>query len=136
MANSRTRIGTDVERNFVRNLWKKGIPCIRLPASGAATGMPRPDVLAFLNGEIICIEMKTSSKEKVIFKKNDWRDVYEFSIALRKQGFKAIPYLVFHPKGTRKYMWIELTDEAYTKDLKLIIKKDGNMWRYFWSEDS
>ncbi|RLF65941.1 MAG: hypothetical protein DRN26_04700 [Thermoplasmata archaeon] len=131
----KARIGTDVERNFVRKLWEKGIPCIRLPASGAATGMPRPDILVFLNREILCIEMKTSSKEKAVFKKEDWEDAYKFSIALKKHGFNSTPYLVFHPKGTKKYIWITLTEEAYNKDLRLIIRKDKKGWNYFWSED-
>jgi len=135
MPRSRRRIGSDVERNFVRNLWKKGIPAIRLPASGAATGMPRPDILVFLNEEIICIEMKTSSKEKVIYRREDWENAYKFSLMLKKQGFRSTPYLVFHPRGTRKYYWITLSDDVYEKDMKLIITKNKKGWSYFWSED-
>jgi len=134
MSRSRARMGTDVERNFVRNLWKKGIPAIRLPASGAATGMPRPDVLAFLNGEIICIEIKTSSKDKAIYRWEDWKNAYELSRLISRQGIKSSAYIVFHPKRSKKYIWISITQEAYEKNMKLIIEKKENKWAYHWEE--
>jgi len=131
----KARIGIDVERNFVRKLWERGIPCIRIPASGAATGTPRPDVIAFSSSYVLCIELKTSSKDQVIYKKEEWKDTFEFSNMLKKQGFNSMPYLVFHPKGTRKYVWIEIPKEAYENNKKLIIEKDGDEWRYYWVDD-
>ncbi|RLF65685.1 MAG: hypothetical protein DRN30_03515 [Thermoplasmata archaeon] len=128
-------IGLNVERSFTRRFWKKGIPAVRIPASGAATGTPRPDVILFSNSHVLCVELKTSSKKRVIYKKEEWKDTFEFSDMLKKQGFSSIPYLVFHPKGTRKYIWIEIPKEAYENNKKLVIEREGDEWRYYWVDD-
>jgi Holliday junction resolvase len=57
--------GSAEERDLVHKLWDKKFAAMRAPASGGATKLPLPDVLAG-NGKIyLAIEVKTTTKEKI-----------------------------------------------------------------------
>ena len=61
--------GSAEERELVHKLWDRNFAAMRAPASGGATKIPLPDVIAG-NGKIyLAIEVKTTKKIKSILKR-------------------------------------------------------------------
>jgi Holliday junction resolvase len=126
--------GIEDERNLVRLLWRKGFVAIRVTASGAATKMPRPDIIAGNGVRNIqyAIEAKTTGSKTLYLDKESIEQLLEFA-----KRFGCTPILAVKFKRRRK-PWIFLRpsdlnltegknyrltlDEALTKgmDLKTI----------------
>jgi Holliday junction resolvase len=94
--------GIQDERNLVRQLWKKGFAVMRAPASGSATKMDRPDIIAGnkIKGLQFAIEVKTTLKECLYIKEKSVDQLIDFS-----QRFGCQPILAIKFKGRRRN-WI------------------------------
>ncbi len=124
------RYGISKERSLVNFFWKKGIPAIRSPASGAAASTPRPDIIVFSYGKILCLECKYSREKRAHYRWSDWYRTYEFSKALKDKGFSSEAYLVFSPSGRERPLWIRLSEEMYKNKAKITVYKDEEGWKY------
>lgn len=105
------------ERELVNKLWLHGFAVLRAPASGAATKMMRPDIIAG-NAQIslqLAIEVKTTWN-KVIY---ITRESIDQLVAFAKR-FGCQPILAIKFKGLRKVSWIFIPPE------KLKITDAGN----------
>ena len=91
--------GVQYERNLARLLWEGGFAVIRAPASGAATPMPRPDIIAGHSGRGIqfAIEVKTTRKETLYVARESVKQLIDFS-----ERFGCRPILAIKFKGKRK----------------------------------
>ena len=97
------------ERELVNKLWRHGFAVLRAPASGSATKMMRPDIIAG-NAQIslqIAIEVKTTWN-KVLYVA---RESIDQLVAFAKR-FGCQPILAVKFKGFRKVSWIFIPPEA------------------------
>jgi len=96
--------GIDDERSLMNLLWAKGFAVMRAPASGAATKMPRPDIIAGkrAKGLQYAIEAKTTH-EKVLYAEKESID----QLLLFADTFGCKPLLAVKFKG-RKRSWLFL----------------------------
>ncbi len=132
-SHGKRRYGISKERSLVNFFWRNKIPAIRSPASGAAASTPRPDVIVFSYGKILCLECKYSRDNRAYYRWSDWYRTYEFSKALKEKGFHSEAYLVFSPSGRERSIWIKLTEEMYQKKAKITLYRDRGCWRYLIS---
>jgi len=63
----RYKKGADFERDIVRRFWDGGWAAVRAAGSGT-TKYPVPDVIAVKDNEIILVECKTTSKDRLNIK--------------------------------------------------------------------
>ena len=100
--------GISGERELVNKLWQNGFAVLRAPASGSATKMMRPDIIAG-NAQIslqIAIEVKTTWN-KVLY---ITRESIDQLVAFAKR-FGCQPILAVKFKGFRKVSWIFIPPE-------------------------
>lgn len=91
------------ERELVNKLWQHGFAVLRAPASGSATKMMRPDIIAG-NAQLnlqLAIEVKTTW-DKVIY---ITRESIDQLVTFAKR-FGCQPILAIKFKGFRKVSWI------------------------------
>jgi len=90
------------ERLLAQLLWKKGFAVMRAPASGAATKMPRPDLIVGSRGRGLqfAVEVKTTRKAVLYLPAASIDQLLAFS-----QRFGCQPILALKFKG-RKRNWI------------------------------
>jgi len=106
------RKGTTSERELVKMFWDAGFAASRTPASGSATKNPLPDIIAG-NGDIyLSVEAKSSSKDRIYIKKDEIKNLEEFS-----ERFGALPYVGIRFNGEK---W------AFLPPHKIPKTKDGN----------
>jgi Holliday junction resolvase len=103
--------GIQDERNLVRLLWKRGFAVVRAPASGAATPMPRPDIIAGHSGRGVqfAIEVKTTRKETLYVARKSVRQLIDFS-----ERFGCRPILAIKFKGKRR-PWVFMDPQQLDK---------------------
>jgi Holliday junction resolvase len=91
--------GANDERDLVRLLWDHGFAALRAPASGGATQMPRPDILAGSDklGLQLAIEVKTTRDRTLYIPEESVRQLLAFA-----QRFGCRPVLAVKFKGKRR----------------------------------
>ena len=96
--------GIDDERSLVNLLYAKGFAVIRAPASGAATKMPRPDIIAGkrVKGLQYAIEAKTTHERILYAAKESISQLLLFA-----DTFGCSPLLAVKFKGRRR-SWLFL----------------------------
>ena len=96
--------GIDDERSLVNLLYAKGFAVIRAPASGAATKMPRPDIIAGkrVKGLQYAIEAKTTHERILYAAKESISQLLLFA-----DTFGCKPLLAVKFKGRRR-SWLFL----------------------------
>ena len=100
--------GIREERELVQLLWKRNFAAIRAPASGAATQMPRPDIIAGSSerGVQFAFEVKTTHDDKLYISRESVSQLIDFSqrfgcqpiLAIKFKG-KGIPWLFIEPQS-------------------------------------
>lgn len=95
--------GVRDERELVNRLWKHGFAVFRAPASGSATKLPRPDIIAGSSklGLQLAIEVKTTW-DKVLYISRESVD----QLTVFAKRFGCQPVLAIKFKGQRKHPWI------------------------------
>ena len=102
--------GSAEERELVHKLWDRNFAAMRAPASGGATKIPLPDVIAG-NGKIyLAIEVKTTTKDKIYIEEDQISSLCEFS-----KIFGAKPYIGVRFKYT-KWLFLEPDSTPRTKN--------------------
>ena len=86
--------GIPDERRLVRLLWKSGFAVIRSPASGSATRMPRPDIIAGHSGKGLqfAIEVKTTHNKTLYIPHESITQLIDFSHRFGCQPIIAIKF--------------------------------------------
>lgn len=109
--------GIGDERELVNKLWRYGFAVMRAPASGSATKMMRPDIIAG-NAQLslqFAIEVKTTRNKVIYITKESVDQLVEFA-----KCFGCEPILAIKFKGFRKGSWI------FVSPRKLEITGAGN----------
>lgn len=109
--------GISDERELVNEFWRHGFAVLRAPASGSATKMVRPDIIAG-NAQLglqLAIEVKTSWNKVIYIKRESIGQLVEFA-----KRFGCRPILAIKFKGIRKVSWI------FIPPRKLQITNSGN----------
>lgn len=109
--------GISDERELVNRLWQNGFAVLRAPASGSATKMMRPDIIAG-NAQLslqLAIEVKTTWNNVLYIT----RESIDQLVAFAKR-FGCQPILAVKFKGFRKVSWIFIPPE------ELKITRAGN----------
>lgn len=91
------------ERELVNKLWRYGFAVLRAPASGSATKMIRPDIIAG-NAQLglqLAIEVKTTWNKVIYITRESSEQLVAFA---KRFGCKPIFAIKF--KGGRKVSWI------------------------------
>ncbi len=103
--------GIDDERSLVNLLYAKGFAVMRAPASGAATKMPRPDILAGkrVKGLQYAIEAKTTHERTLYAEKESINQLLLFA-----DTFGCRPLLAVKFKGRRR-TWLFLHPSQLTQ---------------------
>ena len=118
--------GTDDERALVRLLWKHGFAALRAPASGGATPMPRPDILAG-NSRLhlqIAVEVKTTKDSTLYVPDQSVKQLLVFAqrfgcqpmLAVKFKG-KRLPWLFVKPNELER-----LSSWGYRLSLERVVK--------------
>jgi len=109
--------GQDYERKLARKLDQDGYHVIRAPSSGSTTSRSLPDI-AYSNPEErpVCVELKTTGKDKAYFSKAEVEDLQDFAFA-----FHAFARLCVRFKGDTNYYLCRIenareTDKSYVVD--------------------
>ena len=91
--------GIQDERDLVQLLWKRGFAVMRAPASGAATRMPRPDIVAGNSEREVqfAIEVKTTHDDKLYIARESIVQLMDFA-----QRFGCQPIVAIKFKGGGK----------------------------------
>ncbi len=110
--------GIREERELVQQLWKRGFAAIRAPASGAATQMPRPDIIAGSGerGVHLAIEVKTTHSDKLYIPRESVSQLIDFS-----KRFGCQPILAIKFKG-RGAPWLFIEPQSLTTTAALNFK--------------
>jgi len=105
------------ERELVNRLWQYGFAVVRAPASGSATKMARPDIIAGNSrlGLQLALEAKTTWKNAIYISKQSIDQLLEFA-----KRFGCQPMLAIKFKGFKKISWIFIPPQ------KLKPTKTGN----------
>ncbi len=114
------RKGARKERELVDMFWIHGWGAVRVPASGAKSRRPYPDVIASNGIRYIALEAKIMGKKALYLKKTDVEKLYEFS-----KIFGCEPYFAI---WTDRWIFIEpekliQTKNGYKITQDLVIKK-------------
>lgn len=110
--------GSAEERDLVHKLWDRNFAAMRAPASGGATKVPLPDVIAG-NGKIyLAIEVKTTTKDKIYIDFPQIDALCEFASI-----FGAIPYIGVKFKYT-KWLFLSPGNTERTKSNNYKIEKN------------
>ena len=105
--------GIDDERSLVNLLYAKGFAVMRAPASGSATKMPRPDILAGKKVKELqyAIEAKTTHERILYTEKESIRQLLLFA-----ETFGCRPLLAVKFKGRRRsWLFLHPSQLAQTK---------------------
>lgn len=70
--------GEDREREFREWFYTRGGAAIRIPASGARTNHPLPDVFGAVDGQRFGCELKYTTRDRVRFKKTELVELLRF----------------------------------------------------------
>lgn len=104
--------GSNFERNVINYLYDKGFEAIRVVGSGGGTIKDRPDILAGNMIDIYAIEVKTSLKEVIYIKKQQIKELINFSI-----GFGATPLVCVNFMKNKDIFFLKVCNLDKTRDM-------------------
>ena len=110
--------GSAEERDLVHKLWDRNFAAMRAPASGGATKVPLPDVIAGNGNIYLAIEVKTTTKDKIYIDFPQIDALCEFASI-----FGAIPYIGVKFKYT-KWLFLSPENTERTKSNNYKIEKN------------
>lgn len=122
--NAKTK-GSKYERELVQRFWDAGFGVIRAPTSGGATSRALPDIVAGNGRVYYAIEVKMRRKFPIYIRREQVRELEEFSERFGAKAFIAIklPYKAwkFVPVEflSRKGKNYKVGEEEYLKGLEL-----------------
>ncbi len=96
--------GYDIERELVRYLNNNDCGAVRVAGSGGGGSVaPKCDVLCYLNNQLYCLEVKSSSKDVIYIKDKQIEDLKSVSrlfnaIPLVCIKYSYVPYIVISPE--------------------------------------
>lgn len=102
--------GIRVERKLRDILKQNGFLVIRAAGSGYDT----PDLIAMKNGRAVVIEVKTTKKDTIYFRNEQYRNMKGFF----ENGFNVI-VAVYRSGEFRFYSFLDIVDEGKRPKLKL-----------------
>lgn len=111
--------GYRAERELVRKLKNSGYKAVRIPVS-APSNSPLPDVFAVKNEVILAFEVKSTTSDKIYYRKKQIAKLFEFL-----EIFNHYPVKIAIIAGKFPYKWIlkQVTNEEdYT-----ILKQDNKI---------
>jgi len=88
--------GAKFERSLVKEFWERGWTAMRSAGSGN-TSLPAPDVIAIRDGEVVLIECKSTSREKLNLK-GAVLSLHEFSKISGGRAYIAVKFLRQDPR--------------------------------------
>tara|TARA_Y100000310_G_scaffold319059_1_gene373854 strand:- start:762 stop:1133 length:372 start_codon:yes stop_codon:yes gene_type:complete len=88
---SRKQKGSDAERELVEMLQLAGYASVRIAGSGCSK-FPCPDVLASNGSRVLAIECKSTKKERQYFRKQQIKELLEFSSMFAATPMCAIKF--------------------------------------------